>query len=110
MLAKIDPLMKQGAGLHELCAKLDISTETLHQWCDPEGEYYIKEFSDAIKRGKALSLAWWESQGRRLDAKDFNHVLWYMNMKNRHGWRDKQEVEVKGEVTFNGINIIKPEK
>lgn len=37
-----------------------------------------------------LSEAWWEEHGRlNLHNREFNSVLWYMNMKNRFGWRDR---------------------
>lgn len=97
-------MMREGASKTEVCAKLGISRETMNQWRNPESEYYHESFSDALKEGESLSKAWWLEQGRKnLQNKNFNYVGWYMNMKNRHGWRDRQEVS--GE---NGgpINII----
>ena len=58
----------------------------------------IEEFQRTVKRGRDLCEAWWLEKGRQLENRQFNAVLWYMNMKNRFGWKDKAEVEHSGKV------------
>lgn len=96
MCEKLIELMKDGASLTEVCAELDICHDTLIEWCKEGGEYYKEDFSEAKKRGEKLSEAWWERMGRTnlfnpYQGDTFNSSLWYMNMKNRFGWRDKTD-------------------
>lgn len=96
--------MSEGASKTEVCAELGISYETFLDWQDLKSDRYKKEFSEAVKKGEQLSEAWWLSKGRKnLENKEFNSTLWYMNMKNRHGWSDKQEHKHTGtmKVSFN---------
>ena len=84
MLEKIVELMTVGASLEEVSGEIDVSLETMNQWCKENGPYFNWNFSEAIKKGKRLSQKWWEYEGRsNLTTKDFNCTLWYMNMKNR---------------------------
>lgn len=89
-------LMREGASQDEVIGHLDISRDTFYAW-KKENE----EFSDSIKRGARLSQTWWERQGRvSLKDREFNYTGWYMNMKNRFKWADKQEVKQEGNVTI----------
>lgn len=63
-----------------------------------------EEFLLTIKIGKDLCQAWWEAQGRKsLKAKNFQTGLWYANMKNRFGWKDKHEIEGGGDTYLTTI-------
>ena len=93
MFPKIISLMSEGASLNEVAADLGISKDTLHEWKRPDSSVYKEDFAETISSGVALSEAWWERQGRtNLTNKEFNYTGWYMNMKNRFGWKDKHEI------------------
>lgn len=67
---------------------LGITQETMRVWVATNAE-----FSAAVKIGEEMSQAWWQEKGRsNLQTEVFRDALWYMNMKNRFGWRDKQEL------------------
>jgi hypothetical protein len=80
--------MEQGASLEEVKAHFGISNDLHTRWMKDE-----KEYSETIKRGVELSHAWWLLKGRKnLENKEFSATLWYMNMKNRFNWKDRQDV------------------
>ena len=94
MCETVVSLMSQGASKYEVCAELNICFDTISEWCDPKSAYFKPDFSDSVKKGLQLSRAWWEKSGRlNLENRDFSYTGWYMNMKNRFGWADKQEVD-----------------
>lgn len=90
--------MSQGASKEELILVLGLGHDTFYRLKKED-----KEFQDAIKKGEELCKAWWMNVGRiNMVNKNFSPVLWYMNMKNRFGWKDKSETDV----TSNGKQII----
>lgn len=98
-------LYSEGAGdieIRALVAEKMENTETCSwnlwdRWLEEE-----PEFCETVKKGRGLCEVWWQKQGRvNMKDKDFSPTLWYMNMKNRFGWADNQNIkaDVKQEVT-----------
>ena len=79
---------KEGWSIEEICIELVICKQTFYNWCESNSE-----FLDSKKKGESFSQGWWMRQGRvNLENKDFSATLFYMNMKNRFGWKDRQDV------------------
>ncbi|MFH2232028.1 MAG: hypothetical protein ABII13_02560 [Patescibacteria group bacterium] len=80
---------------------VEIREEALGGLCHETWIRLIKEepkFSETVKRTGQACHSWWLKNGRvNLENKDFSPVLWYMNMKNRFGWKDKQDLNVGGQ-------------
>jgi hypothetical protein len=94
----------------EGCSDVEIKALVYHHrgsFSNDLWERWIKEeeqFSETIRVGKILSEAWWAKQGRtNLRTKEFNYTGWYMNMRNRFGWKDKTETELSGELAVRAI-------
>tara|TARA_R110000772_G_C13306320_1_gene439381 strand:+ start:2218 stop:2583 length:366 start_codon:yes stop_codon:yes gene_type:complete len=84
-------LMYQGLSIEEVCYELKICKQTFYNWCEQH-----PEFLDSKKKGLDFSQGWWMKQGRvNLENQKFNSTLFYMNMKNRFGWTDKQQIDQK---------------
>jgi hypothetical protein len=85
--------LNKGMSIMSIARKLQVSKQTLYDWKDAH-----PQFLDAVKKGIDFSQGWWEDKGRKnLHCKDFNHVLWMMNMRNRFRaeWNEKQEEKIE---------------
>jgi len=89
-LCKLLPyLFSNGESVTEVCAYLDIMKDTFFEWVKQ-----YPDFSDSYKRGLELSEAWWTRLGRMgsIGKVKIQPATWIFNMKNRHKWTDKIEV------------------
>ena len=92
-------LYKDGASDVEIKALIydwrgSFSNDLWDRWLKDE-----PQFSETIKAGKMLAEAWWNKNGRiNLNSKEFNYTGWYMQMKNRYGWKDTQQIDTN--ITF----------
>lgn len=82
--------------------EVSVSKQTLYDW-----ENAYPDFLDAKKIGSQKNLMFWErkgheglfdqteynEQGKPILKKTLNSTVWIFSMKNRHKWKDRQEVE-----------------
>jgi len=96
--------LSTGQGMLETACHLKVLHETMSDWAK-----IYPRFSVAIKIGRQLCELWWRNQGRlNMHNKNFNHILWHMNMSNRFNWKHKVESDetIKGETTVTHKHVI----
>lgn len=99
--------MKEGLSFESFGAVVKVNRDTLFEWAKVH-----PEFKQAKEEAYALNLLFYEKIGRAGmtgKLKDWNVTAWIFNMKNRHGWRDRQkdeaEVIVKNEISVSKVNL-----
>lgn len=84
-----------GESVIEVCADLGIGRATFYRWLQD-----YPYFAEQYELGKTFSEAWWVRQGRKTCQGDgdvkVSEKIWYSNMKNRFGWRDRTDMELSG--------------
>lgn len=86
--------MRKGYSFDTFGAEVFCGTSTLYRWVEQ-----YQDFRDAKEIGTRLSHEWWERQGQKglnIGPKSFHGQVWSITMKNRFGYRDKQEVQLTG--------------
>lgn len=97
---------REGAVPKEWAIKIGLSSFHLRHL-----ERKYDEFKEVLAEAVALAEAWWLEQGRKNlnKPRSFNAVLWYMNMKNLHGWKDKQDITTDGK-EVGGVVLLPPKR
>lgn len=87
--------LAQGYSITALAGYLGVCRATIYNWKDEH-----PEFLDAINKGLAKSVLWWESvlRGLAMGQGDGNATAVIFALKNRAAaeWRDRIETEVTG--------------
>lgn len=110
MPGKAYKVLSQGKGMQEVAYELKIAKDTLYQWLDMTSPRYKPELADAIKEGLIAAEVWWREQGRsNLNSRTFSPTLWYMNMRNRYGWRDTVDLTTDGSPITFANNVPRPQ-
>lgn len=90
---QIITMYSNGASDSEIMATIymwrgSFSSDLWNRWLKDE-----PEFSETIKMGRIIAEAWYTKLGReQLVNSFFPFAGWYMQMKNRFGWKDRQDV------------------
>jgi hypothetical protein len=83
--------MSKGKDKWTIATELGCSFQRFNEW-----RKLFPEFNYAVKIGEQLSIRWWTEVGRlNIWNKNFNHVLWMMNMTNRTRWISNRNHEIK---------------
>jgi transposase-like protein len=98
LLKYIKPIMINGGSVAEVCAKFEISKQCHSRWLKNHEEYALE-----MGIGQQLSEAWWANKGKQsLESKDFQYGNYSFNMRNRFGWRIKEDTGPS--ITINADN------
>lgn len=95
--------MADGLSFESFAAVAKVNRDTLYEWVKAH-----EDFRDAKAEGVSENLLFYEKTGRagmlgKLPG--FNITAWIFNMKNRHGWRDRQKDETDTVIVKNEVMI-----
>lgn len=98
-------LMAQGFSITAAAGSLKISRETVYAWAKEK-----PEFSDALKSGRAARVYKLEQDLLSADAGPVvTSRIFALKNADAHEWREKQEVEHSGGITFKTVYEGKPD-
>lgn len=92
------PLGKLPAFFEGFAEKIQVTVETLHEWCRVH-----PEFAESYKRAKQIQLQQMIIGGL---AGTYQQSSLIFAMKNMHGWRDETAIQHSGEVALGPLVTI----
>ena len=103
-----ETFLSDGYSVAALAGFLKVAKSTIYEWIERH-----PEFSDAVKRGQAGAVYWWETANRNLAITgDGNATACVFGLKNRASdeWRDKTETEHSGNLQITKVTreIVRP--
>lgn len=83
--------MAKGKDKNTVASEMGVTYQNFHHW-----RKSFPEFDLACKIGEQLTIRWWTEVGRlNIWNKNFNQVLWMMNMTNRTRWLSSRNQETR---------------
>jgi hypothetical protein len=85
--------MAKGFSFESFAGRINTCPATIYKWANE-----FPAFSEAKELAYAKNLDFWEAAGiegmwNEKEGRSLNASVWIFNMKNRHKWRDRQEIE-----------------
>lgn len=89
--------MAKGYSFEAFGGVLGVSRDRVYEWAKKH-----PDFAEAKDVGLSRNLMYYEQQGNQgmwIDKEGpvLNNTLWVFNMKNRHGWTDRKDIQIKAE-------------
>lgn len=87
--------MASGLSFECFGATINVARDRVYAWAKEH-----PEFAEAKQAALQQGLLWWEKQGNMglwqdREGPTINTGMWIFNMKNRHRWQERHEVETK---------------
>ena len=92
----------EGMSINSISLHLGTTFVSVYNWIKN-----YPEFKAAMEAAEQLSRGWWEEQGRiNLNNRNFNAILYMMNMQNRFKWVRGDDGKQPNVVNVNNVNQI----
>lgn len=93
---EVEARLAEGLSIEACAGAIGVSRPTIYEWME-----HHSEFSDAVKRGQAGSVLWWETQLREIALKGggpgrATAVIFGLKNRAPDSWREKSTQELVG--------------